>query len=248
MVKDLTGMKFGRLEVISRADDKIYKSGEKKTQWNCKCDCGKSKVVLAKLLTNGHTQSCGCLKIELFSKRRKATPLKHNPCLKIGDIVVMYLDNGNEFYIDADDYEVVNQYCWHQDKDGYIVSSGNSQVKPQRLHRLVTRCPEDMVVDHIGGTLTIVDNRKKNLRIVTVSQNQMNRKLQQGSQSGCNGVRWDKDTQKWRATITVDKKAINLGLYLSLDAAIVARKNAEELYFGEWSYDNSQRIYQNPQL
>lgn len=62
--KDLTGQRFGRLTVVSRAENK---SG--RTCWHCRCDCGKEKDVLAISLTRGLTKSCGCLHNEELSRR-----------------------------------------------------------------------------------------------------------------------------------------------------------------------------------
>ena len=63
---DLTGQVFGRLTVIKRADDKIYKDGTHRSQWACKCCCGNTSdvIVLDKHLKNGKTKSCGCLRSE----------------------------------------------------------------------------------------------------------------------------------------------------------------------------------------
>lgn len=52
--KDLIGQRFGKLVVIENLFDK----GTKK----CKCDCGNIVEVQTNNLTNGNTQSCGCLK------------------------------------------------------------------------------------------------------------------------------------------------------------------------------------------
>ena len=62
---DLTGKTFGRLTVVSRA------KGDKNnnSRWNCKCSCGNEKVIKAVNLKNGNTKSCGCLALELRSKR-----------------------------------------------------------------------------------------------------------------------------------------------------------------------------------
>ena len=59
-LKDLTGRRFGRLTVLSRAEN----SGSGKARWLCRCDCGKRTVVLGSHLNDGHTQSCGCLGLE----------------------------------------------------------------------------------------------------------------------------------------------------------------------------------------
>jgi hypothetical protein len=40
-------------------------------------------------------------------------------------------------------------------------------------------------------------------------------------------VSWDRQTEKWRARIWVDKKAIQLGRFANLGEAIEARKAAE---------------------
>ena len=54
--KDLTGMKFGWLTVIEKADKN--KCGQ--WRWRCKCDCGNETVVDGPSLTRGLTTSCGC--------------------------------------------------------------------------------------------------------------------------------------------------------------------------------------------
>ena len=56
-VIDLTGMKFGRLTVLERAEK--YKNGN--YLWRCRCECGNFTVVSGNSLKSGHTQSCGCL-------------------------------------------------------------------------------------------------------------------------------------------------------------------------------------------
>ena len=57
--KDMTGLKFGKLEVISRAPDR-YVCGKQVTMWNCHCECGNDTVVSGHSLRNHHTESCGC--------------------------------------------------------------------------------------------------------------------------------------------------------------------------------------------
>ena len=57
---DLTGQRFGRLEVIG----KVEKPSNRKytsAYWLCKCDCGNKKVVASNDLRRGVTKSCGCL-------------------------------------------------------------------------------------------------------------------------------------------------------------------------------------------
>ena len=56
---DETGKTYGYLTVISRAESK-----DGRAMWKCKCKCGNKCIVPGKVLRSGHTQSCGCLKIE----------------------------------------------------------------------------------------------------------------------------------------------------------------------------------------
>lgn len=63
-INDLTGKRFGRLFVISRADNS--RSG--KPMWNCVCDCGTTKVISGSALTNG-TKSCGCYRREWAAQK-----------------------------------------------------------------------------------------------------------------------------------------------------------------------------------
>ena len=55
--KDLTGQRFGKLMVVSRADDYIKPNGNKIVQWRCVCDCGNEVVVRGEYLKSGHTKS-----------------------------------------------------------------------------------------------------------------------------------------------------------------------------------------------
>lgn len=67
-LNDLTGKRFGRLTVISRADDIVYSNGKRYTAWNCLCDCGNTTKVRTTNLNNQHVSSCGCYRAEVRIK------------------------------------------------------------------------------------------------------------------------------------------------------------------------------------
>ena len=56
-VKDLSGLKFGRLTVLNYD----HKDASNKSYWLCECECGNECTVQGYLLTSGKTKSCGCL-------------------------------------------------------------------------------------------------------------------------------------------------------------------------------------------
>lgn len=62
---DLTGMRFGRLEVQGYAG-----ADGRKSWWRVRCDCGTSKLSIGTELRKGRTQSCGCLQREQASARQ----------------------------------------------------------------------------------------------------------------------------------------------------------------------------------
>lgn len=67
--EDLSGQRFGRWTVISRAPNRVSKSGiTRSIMWNCRCDCGTEKVVGARALKTGMSLSCGCFQKENISK------------------------------------------------------------------------------------------------------------------------------------------------------------------------------------
>lgn len=55
-VVDISGMRFGKLAVVSRAGTNKHGSA----LWNCKCDCGNASVVESRTLRIGKAKSCGC--------------------------------------------------------------------------------------------------------------------------------------------------------------------------------------------
>lgn len=61
-LKDLTGMRFGRLTVIAFS----HRGERGKAWWRCRCDCGTERVISRMNLTRrlNPTQSCGCYRAD----------------------------------------------------------------------------------------------------------------------------------------------------------------------------------------
>lgn len=69
-VIDRTGLRYGRLTVLSQAE----RTEKGHTQWLCRCDCGNTKIIPTYNLTR--IQSCGCYRDEVF----KRDHVKHGMC------------------------------------------------------------------------------------------------------------------------------------------------------------------------
>jgi len=67
---DRTNRRYGRLLVLQQATSGF---------WLCLCDCGQQTIVQGGHLGNGHTKSCGCLKIEAIRQTGMAQRAGYQP-------------------------------------------------------------------------------------------------------------------------------------------------------------------------
>jgi len=89
-------------------------------------------------------------------------------------------------------------------------------------------------VDHINGSRS--DNRISNLRIVTTAENNQNRNSAKGkTKSGKLGVSWRSRQGKWRATIVVNGKFKELGVYATVEEASQAYLSAKAILHPAWA-------------
>ena len=129
--------------------------------------------------------------------------------------------------VDDDNFPYLNQWRWKYHKDNYAVRT-TTNGKQIYMHRVVNQTPEDMVTDHINRNG--LDNRRCNLRSVTIQQNAFNAGLPRNNKSGVKGVTWNKNRQLWQAQINIGAKCKFLGVFSDINEAAIARKKAEETY------------------
>lgn len=138
--------------------------------------------------------------------------------------------------VDDDDYDYLSQFKWmYNRKRGYAVRNPPRILgyrKSVYMHREIVKAPSGFEIDHINNIK--LDNRKKNLRICSHLENQRNLPLSR-NKSGYRGVSWYKPTNKWRATIKVDKKFKHLGLFINIIDAAKAYDNAAKIYHGSFA-------------
>lgn len=157
------------------------------------------------------------------------------------------LTQGKRAIVDDEDYDWLNQWNWCASEtkpEIYIAYRkrrvGSGAWKGLRMHRLIKSPPLDMLVDHKNHDT--LDNRKCNLRVCSVSQNNANRRPSIGKSSKYKGVRWSGHRNKWYAEIKTHSKGIHIGQFETPEQAAVAYdKQAIEL-FGEFAYTNAEHF------
>ena len=146
------------------------------------------------------------------------------------------LSQGQFALVDDDDYEYLSRWKWYasyaRGTKSYYAMRNSPSVNGKRqsilMHRVIMDAKKGEQVDHENHET--LDNQRGNLRLTTSQGNQQNARLRTDNISGFCGVTWHKRDKKWRAQIQVDGKVKDLGCYVTLGAAIFARKAANCQY------------------
>jgi hypothetical protein len=123
---------------------------------------------------------------------------------------------------EEDEYKLLNaSLTQFVDSDGYTrIYVTPFKQKSIPLSHFLTGVPSSgFVKDHINGNSS--DNRKKNVRNASFSQNAQNRAKKPNCTSIYKGVRWEKDLQKWSGSVTLNNNHHYLGC--SVDEMEIAK-------------------------
>ena len=149
------------------------------------------------------------------------------------------LTQGRVARVDDEDFDWLNQWKWclsklYNGKKQYATRGkcGGSKTKTLLMHRLIINAKKDEHVDHRNGDG--LDNRRSNLRICTMSQNQANRGPTKANTSGFKGVSPDR-RGRWRARVKVNGKQKALGSFATPEEAAIAYDREARAVFGEFA-------------
>lgn len=148
------------------------------------------------------------------------------------------LTNGYVAIVDSADEALVRPYKWHvQISRGgkpyacRTINSPGGKTTRVRMHRVICSCPAGSVIDHKNGNT--LDNRRENLRAVTHSENMRNvPSALPGSATGVRGVEFDKQRNRFRATIRIAGKHKAFGFFKTVEEAHLLRLKLELEHYG----------------
>ncbi len=130
----------------------------------------------------------------------------------------------DQYYAEATVHTMKNNQRWSTSK---------------KLHKFIMDVEDGKVVDHINHDT--LDNTKGNLRVISYSNNSMNRKSRNSNnKSGYRNVCWSRSDNKWIVQLQVNKKNTVLGKFPKdqlKEAAKFAEEKRKELY-GEFAGHN----------
>ena len=203
---NLVGKKFNRWTVLSALPPKIQPSGQAKTIWLCRCECGTIKKVIAYGLTSAISKSCGCLMVEKIKTHGLS---KHKIYTMFNHIIQRCTNKKNKHYKNYGGRgismcnEWINDYmCFY---DFCIKNGWNEKLEIDRI-------------DNNGNY------EPRNIRFVSHRKNNLNkRRLRKCNTSGFEGVYFSKVANKWTTQIRVKGKRHTLGFFVDKNDAVMAR-------------------------
>jgi len=158
------------------------------------------------------------------------------------------LTRGKSALVDDSDYDQLRPWKWQLVGPGYAGRfdrhDGTSRLV--YMHRLLMDAQPGQHVDHINGDR--LDNRRSNLRLVTNTQNQQNKRTPSHNTSGYKGVCWHKRVKKWHVRITVDGKRLHLGYTRDRETAAQLYDAAARFFFGEYARLNHPDVPTSPHI
>lgn len=156
------------------------------------------------------------------------------------------LTQGQNAIVDAEDFEWLSKWNWiakwdECSKTFYATRRKTVDDKTHpSMHRVILRCGKGEEGDHRNHNG--LDNRRKNLRKCSRSQNRSNSGRQSDNTSGYKGVTFHKRIKKWMTQIIKDGKRIYLGYFTTPEQAAKVYDEAAKKYHGEFAYSNFPHI------
>ena len=202
---DRSGMRYGKLTVLSREGTNALK----KVTWRCQCDCGNVTVVTSGSLATGNTSSCGCGVLEAITKHGGTGKGSYNT------------------------WRAMMRRCYNPKDKDYAKYGGAGITVHLPWHDYSTFAKD--VGEPTGKqTLDRIDQYEnytpENCRWAELVVQARNIRLPKRNKSGHIGVTFRDG--KWMGEITHNRKKFYSKTFENKEDAIAARKELERLHWG----------------
>lgn len=143
--------------------------------------------------------------------------------------------------VDDEDFELLNKFSWYlklgnDNKLFYARATIGPNTRVFMHDMIKPNSNSNLSVDHKDRNG--LNNQKENLRLATVAQQNINRKVPSNNTSNYKGVHYDKKLNAWMARISIDSKRKYLGCYKTPNKAARAYNKAALEHFGEFALLN----------
>jgi hypothetical protein len=150
------------------------------------------------------------------------------------------LNGGFVAVVDEEDYEWLNKYTWKVankfcEANRYVITivELDGKQKTILMHRMIMKPSDGVYVDHINGNK--LDNRRCNLRLCTIAENNLNKRGSSYKKSSKYKGVYKCTQTTWLACIVHNKKQHNIGFFKNEIEAAKAYNVAAIKYHGEFA-------------
>lgn len=134
-------------------------------------------------------------------------------------------------FVDSDDWAKIKDLVWYKNAQGYAATGHDSEL----MHHFILNVCDFTEYEVHHKNENRLDNRKKNLELLTRAEHLITRGKQQNNSSGFKGVYWKKTSGNrkgsWVAQIGYRGERVHIGRFKSAEEAARAYDHkAKELY------------------
>lgn len=213
MAEVLTGKRFGKWTVLAPSEKPYY--------YKCRCDCGKTRDVYASSLRLGKSHSCqSCA-------NRGQNPAMTETALRKAKKKEGHVING---------WKVLE--VLPEKRSGCFLCRA---ICPKCGKEVIVKLSKLFMIQHCAACNRDIGEKTEAIHGATYADGsslvsiraRTNGRINKNSTSGANGVSKDKHGH-WRAYINFRRKQYHLGSYNTVEEALEARKEAEELVYAPY--------------
>lgn len=217
-VKDISGDRYGKLVVLHFSGWREHRGGQRRSLWNCQCDCGNTVITTSTSLRTGHSKSCGCFHIEQITTHG----LSKSPEYGVFSGICDRCYNPNAAYYHCyGGIGIKLEGSWDLPApEGFLNFYKDMGPRPTEKHTIER---VDVKKGYSKDNCIWTDN---------LNLQSFNQGMDKRNKSGRTGVGFDPERNKWTANIGYKNTTIHLGRYDTFEKAVAAREAAELKYFG----------------